>query len=375
MTSSAPVTEAATAVHAPQAGPSYRVGIIGCGRRPTVDPVTGRRSGYGIAESHARGYAAFGRTQIVAAADVSPENLAAFLARHELPAAGYADYQGMLARERLDIVSVCTWPALHPEMVVAAAAAGVKAILCEKPMALTLPECDRMLAACAAGGVKLAVNHQRRFGAPFQQAKQWLREGAIGTVQRVEGWIPRGTLLDWGTHWFDMFFFYLDQEPVAWVLGQAARRERRVLFGVPSETQTVTVWEYRNGVRGLMETGVAAPGQPANRIAGTEGMIEVGVQGEGAPSIRARLRGDPAWHVPGIAEGIHGAQTFGRSVAELVAAIEEDREPLHSARNARQALEVILAGYESAYRRDRVDLPLAVEDFPVARLVQVWERQ
>jgi predicted dehydrogenase len=390
---------------------TYRVGIIGCGRRPSVDPATGRRSGYGIAESHANGYAAFGRTKLAAAADVDPENLADFIARRALPAAGgYTDYREMLAREALDIVSVCTWPALHPQMVVDAAAAGLQAILCEKPMALTLPECDRMLAACAQHGVKLVVNHQRRFGAPFQFAKRLVQEGAIGDVQRVEGWIPRGTLLDWGTHWFDMFLFYLDQEPVTWMLGQADRREPRVLFGVPSETQTVTVWEHRNGVRGFMETGVASPGQPANRIIGTQGVIEVGpqpptaVQSQGqqapavreypgpgpaadarrppnaglpaspAPVVRAQLRGDTSWHVPSIDEGIHGSQNFQRSVAELVAAIEQDREPLHNGRNARQALELILAGYESAYRRRRVDLPLTIEDLPLARLVQAWEQ-
>jgi predicted dehydrogenase len=204
--------------------------------------------------------------------------------------------------------------------------------------------------------------------------------------------------LDWGTHWFDMFFFYLNQEPVRWVMGQADRRESRVVFGVPSETQTVTIWEYAGGVRGYMETGAEMKGQPANRLLGTDGVIEVGVPGQGpasvgsqrsaigrttaapeaaqsGPPVRLRRRGSAEWEVPDISEGIHGVQNFARSVAELVASIEEQREPFHSGRNARQALEVILAGYESAYRRGRVDLPLAVEDFPLARLVAAWEGQ
>jgi predicted dehydrogenase len=353
---------------------TLRVGIIGCGRRPAVDPATGRRTGSGIAESHARGYEATAGTQLVAAADINPEHLADFLDRHHLPASsGYTDYREMLAREALDIVSVCTWPALHAQMVVDAAEAGVQGILCEKPMALSLPDCERMIRACEARGVRLAVNHQRRFGEPFRYAKTLLQEGAIGDLLRVEGWVPRGTLLDWGTHWFDMFFFYLDQEPVRWVMGQADRREPRVLFGVPSETQSLTVWEYQNGVRGYMETGVDMRGQPANRLIGTEGMIEVGVAGPHAPPVRARVKGSGTWHVPDISEGIHGVQNFARSIAELVAAIREGREPFHSGRNGRQALEVIFAGYESAFRRRRVDLPLTVTDLPLERLIKAWE--
>ena len=55
------------------------------------------------------------------------------------------DYHEMLARENLDIVSICTWPHLHAPMVIAAAEAGVRAIHCEKPMAPTWGEARRMV--------------------------------------------------------------------------------------------------------------------------------------------------------------------------------------------------------------------------------------
>jgi len=326
--------------------------------------------GGGIAESHARAYEAFGRTKIVAASDISAENLQSFQERHSVPA-GYLDYREMLAKEDLDLVSVCTWIGLHPEATIAAAQAKPKGILCEKPMALSLPEADAMLDACRENRVTLAVDHQRRLGRPFAMAKERLQSGQIGELLRLEGYVPGGNLLDWGTHWIDMFFFYLDQQPVEWVMAMADRQTERALFGVEVEDHSITHYQFRDGCRAYLEIGVPIKGQPANRLIGSEGMIEVGVTG--GPSVRVRGQGQGSWEVPEMAEGIHGFIHFQQSVAELVAAIEEGRVPRHSGANARQATEVILAGYESIYRRARVPLPLDVADNPIRRLIASWK--
>src|SRR5215204_2850907 len=85
------------------------------------------RSGSGMGHAHARGYAAAPDATIVALADLSQENARAFQAEHGGEQI-YQDYREMLAHANLDIVSICTWPHLHAEMVIAAAEAGVKAI-------------------------------------------------------------------------------------------------------------------------------------------------------------------------------------------------------------------------------------------------------
>lgn len=347
----------------------YRVGIIGCGRKPGIGP-DGRRQGGGIAESHARAYEAFGRTKIVAVADISQENLQSFQERHNVPA-GYQDYRELLAKENLDIVSVCTWVGLHPEIAIAAAQAHPKGILCEKPMALSLPEADAMLAACRENNVKFTINHQRRLGKPFAQAKELLQAGRIGDLLRLEGHVPNGNLLDWGTHWIDMFFFYLDQQPVEWVMAMADRQTDRSLFGVEVEDHVIAHYQFQSGVRAFQDIGAPILGQPANRLLGTDGIIELGVSG--GPTLRVRGRGQADWEVIPTNEGIHGIEHFQASVAELVAAIEEDRPPRNNGDNGRQALEVILAGYESVYRRAKVTLPLDVTDNPIARLVATWK--
>src|SRR5215217_7279155 len=98
----------------------YRVGIIGTGRPRRETGATG----FGMSHLHARGYLASGRCEIVALADVKRENAEAFRSDQGIPDARlFEDYREMLARARPDVVSVCTWPHLHAEMVVAAAEA------------------------------------------------------------------------------------------------------------------------------------------------------------------------------------------------------------------------------------------------------------
>jgi len=167
----------------------FRVGIIGCGRPRRESGATG----FGQGHIHAAGYEASPECEIIAAADISQGNLDAFLGEHDVPR-GYLDYREMLHEEGLDIVSVCTWPHLHAQMVVDAAESGVKAIHAEKPMAPTWGEAKRMARVCDERGVQLTFNHQRRFGAPFRRAKALLDRGAIGQLLRVEAftskWIP-----------------------------------------------------------------------------------------------------------------------------------------------------------------------------------------
>ena len=74
----------------------------------------------------------------------------------------YADYREMLESESVDLVNVCPrWIGKHAEMVIEAAEAGAKGVLCEKPFAPTLSQADAMLEACGRNGVRLAVAHRR----------------------------------------------------------------------------------------------------------------------------------------------------------------------------------------------------------------------
>jgi myo-inositol 2-dehydrogenase/D-chiro-inositol 1-dehydrogenase/scyllo-inositol 2-dehydrogenase (NAD+) len=97
----------------------------------------------------------------------------------------HADYRRALADPAVQAVVVATPSEYHCEIVVAAARAG-KHILCEKPMAMNVRECDEMLAAVGAAGVKLQIGFMRRFDAGFVAARQRIMAGEIGQVVLVK---------------------------------------------------------------------------------------------------------------------------------------------------------------------------------------------
>jgi predicted dehydrogenase len=342
----------------------FRVGIIGCGR-PWK---SAGASGFGMGHAHARGYAASPEAKLVALADISAENARAFQAEHGGDQI-YQDYRDMLAHEQLDIVSICTWPHLHADMVIAAAEAGAKAIHCEKPMAPTIGAARRMAAACQQHGAQLTFNHQRRFGKLFQKARELLRSGAIGSLQRMEATCPN--MFDWGTHWFDMLFFYNDETPAEWVLGQVDLRGSKQIFGVPVESQGLSYVQYRNGITGMLITREDAPGpwRAINRLIGSDGVIELCL-GDAAP-LRMWGKGQASWQevaVPGMEDSDLG-EPIRLGILDLIDALKTGREPELSGRKALQATELIFATYESSRRRGRVDLPLEIEDSPLIAML------
>ena len=87
--------------------------------------------------------------------------------------------QALFADQRIDTIVICTPTFTHADLVVAAAQAG-KHILVEKPMALTLGDCRRMIDACSQAGVKLAVGQTVRFWGAFLRTRQLIDAGVIG---------------------------------------------------------------------------------------------------------------------------------------------------------------------------------------------------
>ena len=361
---------------------TLRIGIIGCGRR---------------GQAHARAYAALGDVQLVACADPVREAAEALAAEQQIPLSSiYTDYQEMLARERLDVVSICTWDRAHTENVVDSVTAGVKGIFLEKPLAPTWGESKKLYQACVDGGVTLAVCHQRRFEPTFVKARELVNEGAIGELYRVEGFCS--DLLGWGTHWLDMFFFYNNDQPAEWVMGQlswepderqlariAARPERFQ----PHESHGLAYIKWQNDVYGLLVTGRDADGRCANRLIGSEGIIELDVHWDHriwgrkveGPLVRVMRAGFARYETPELFYP-SGEAYVGRSgepmenalaIKDFIDALQTGREPELSGRKALQATELIFATYESSRRRGRVVLPLDIEDSPLEAMIESGE--
>jgi predicted dehydrogenase len=369
----------------------HDIAFVGTGENPD-DP---GRDGFAMAYRHARAYERLDDCELVACADLVPDNARAFADHFDLPdAAVYEDQADMLSAHEPDVVSVCVPPGAHADVVTAAASTGIPAAIhCEKPVATTWADCRAMAEACEDADVQLTFNHQLRYARPFREAKRLIDDGAIGDLRRIE--LSADNLFDAGTHMFDVCGLLTDQEPVDWVLGALDYREENRWFGEHNENQAVAQWRYADGTYGLASVGESADFVPARiDVHGTEGRLQIGVTD--GPALRLR-RGSGWERVDTDGEGVYGPrktrktavlsklasvvpgadeeQVTGldpcdRAIEAVVDALDSGRRPELCAANALQATELIFASWEASRRRARVDLPLDVDDNPLASMVE-----
>jgi UDP-N-acetyl-2-amino-2-deoxyglucuronate dehydrogenase len=321
----------------------YRVAIVGCG---------------GMGQSHAESWRATPRAELVAVADVNEEAAQRLGEAQQL--AAYGDYTAMLREQRPDIVSITTWQNVRSEITIAAAQAGVKGILGEKPMAGSLGEADDMLAACEAAGAKLAIGHQRRFSARNVEARRLIRVGAIGTPQAMLRRDGEG-LLNRGTHEIDEMRFILGDPLPLWVMGQVARETDRWERRVRCEDRCMGLICFEGGVRGVYESDLPEPGLRGDSVYGSEGQLKRGEEGT-LLLLNSQAAGWQSIRPPAIE-----TDQFRELVEWLDGSIEEHRS---SGCQARVTMEIMMAIYESLRVRDVVRMPLQTRSNPLDLLVE-----
>ncbi|MGC9319640.1 MAG: Gfo/Idh/MocA family protein [Armatimonadota bacterium] len=346
------------------------VAFIGTGRKREK----GSLSGYGMAYTHAHAYQQLDDVELVAAADVVEENVAAFAEEHGIEET-FSDYETMLTEVQPEAVSICTWPHLHEQMVVDCARAGVKLIYCEKPMADTIGGSRRMVEVCDEEGTALNFNHQRRYGKPFQLAKEMLDEGEIGELVRME-W-GGANIYDYGSHNFDMAQYFNDEAWPQWVMAQINYHTEDLWFGAHNENDCVALIAYENGVFGLVATGDAQPAVSChNRLVGTEGTIDIGSTEEGASVLRCRVWGEGDWQsVDTDGEGLHANTFIDRAIEDAVESYRAGERAMMDAHYAIRGTEALFACWESSRERARVDIPMGAEDNPLEAMVEAGQLQ
>lgn len=166
--------------------------------------------------------------------DQNPDSLAAAAAEHRLPATQlYADVHSLLRETVPDCVIVATTAPTHCKYTCLAAESGATHILCEKPMATSLSECDRMIEACARYGTALAINHQMQFMEQYTIPKQIVRSEAFGGLASITVVAGNFGMAMNGTHYFEMFRFMTDEDPseaTAWFSSSSVANPRGTQF-------------------------------------------------------------------------------------------------------------------------------------------------
>ncbi|MHB8655637.1 MAG: Gfo/Idh/MocA family protein [Terriglobia bacterium] len=340
-------------------------GIVGCGL---------------VAPFHAKAIASIPDAHLVAFADPIPER-AERLAR-EYGGVAIVDYLLVLERRDVDVVCICTPNGTHEEIVAKAAQAG-KHLLVEKPLEVTLPRVDRIIAEAEKANVKLGTVFQCRFRPAVVQIKKALDEGRFGRVfcgdiymkwyrteeyYRSEAWRSQpeqggGVLFQHASHYIDLLQWLVG--PVESVMAQSDNLGHP---GVPVEDTAMALLKYRNGAMGVVESSTAIfPG-----IA-----VRLEIHGEGGSAImegeamrlwkfkEARPEDEEISCMGDVATAAaaQGAADFSYIehqllIQDMIDAIRQDREPLVSGSEGRKAVEIICAIHRSSREGRRVSLPL-----------------
>ncbi len=348
---------------------TYRAGIIGLtgiGQSPPSYNVWATR--HPQPHSHAAAYAAHARVEVVAVCELVPELMTKY-EENWGAAAKYTDYRAMLKQEQLDLLSVVTSDHLHAQMVVDAAEAGVAGIYCEKPLATTLADADRMLAAVEKNGTKLCVNHGRRWDPFWRQAQSIIDDGRIGSLTRIGAHLggERAMLFRNGTHLIDTVCMFAGAEP-AWLIGSMEeghedRTEYRGDGGHDPKTDpgASAYLHFSNGVRAHIEISqktlvnleldlLCEKGRI--RISNTEGLVYLESE-ERNNEVTSRQLGGSVAYGSGM---VH-------AVDELIHLIENGGESVSSGRQALQSLEIMIGIMRSQARGvEKIYWPLAGDD-------------
>jgi predicted dehydrogenase len=199
-----------------------------------------------------------------------------------------ADWHDLIERNDVDIVDICTPPGTHAEIAAAAAAAG-KAVICEKPLAVTYEQAGSALAAVRRAGVLNAVGFNYRRLPAVSLMKRMVDEGAVGKIRllraswlsdefadpktpfdwRFDRSVGGSTIADLGSHLIDMSLWLAGG--IAEVSGQSETFVRERLLPQRSGTETVTVDDassalvrFESGARGVLEMARCAVRRPCD---------------------------------------------------------------------------------------------------------------
>jgi predicted dehydrogenase len=307
----------------------------------------------------------------------------------------YASYHEMLEKERPDIVSVCPrWADRREEMIEACAEEGSH-VYCEKPMARSLDEADRMLTAAERAGIKIAVAHQAVYLPQIQKLTQLLQEGIIGEIKTIHAYGKqdgRGggeDTLVLGTHLFNLMRTFVGDP--AWVSAHVTSsgadltpehvHQATEPVGLVAGDRIHSYYAFQSGASAFFQSVryLAGKGRPSAYgmvLVGTEGRIAFGGDTQQFSIYPHRVWAPwdttRTWQKLEL-ETLPLLDGNRRAIVDLIDAIENDRPPISSGNDARAALEMIVGVYEAQLTGNRIAFPLQDRAHPLQRLLEDQE--
>lgn len=324
--------------------------IIGCGH---------------ITMRHAESLQALPNAELVAVCDTDEERVNKFA--HSYGARAYTDYHDMLACSDIDVVTICVPSGLHTAIGQDVARAG-KHVLVEKPIALTLEDADALIDTCKLQGVQLGVVLQNRFNPPMVALKKALNEKKLGRLlignATVRWYRPQSYYeVGWRGTWSMDGGILLNQaihhiDALSWLIGDVHSVYAymdTLNHDIEVPDVCVATIRFKNGaVANIEASTLTYPHNLEGSVAvfGEKGSVKVG---------GTALNRTEFWKVEGQLEEESQILTneyentpesrgysHQQQIAEMIQAVNENRQPSTSGEEARKSLELVLSIHESA---------------------------
>lgn len=341
--------------------------LIGCGR---------------IATNHIKAVLN-NNLELVAVCDIAPEAMKTLLAKHELEnnptIKRYTDYKQLIAENRVELIAIATESGNHAAIALDCIDAGINLII-EKPMAMSIADADEIIRRSEEKGVKVSACHQNRFNIAVQEMRRAIESGRFGKLSHGSIHVRwnrnkdyytqapwRGTwaqdggcLMNQCIHGIDLLRWMMGDE-VESVYGVTAQQTHDYL---ECEDIGMAVVKFKNGAIGTIEgtTNVYPKNlEETLYVFGEKGTVKLG--GKSTNNIEVWDFADEGFEdneKKNLQEATVNVYGNGHTslYADVIDAIKNDRKPYVDAQAGKNALEMILAVYQSAATGSAVELPL-----------------
>lgn len=326
---------------------TYTVAIAGCGKRGKV---------------HADLFFKNPRFEVVGVADVDATRTAECAEMCGNPEQ-FSDAAQMLAAKKPDVFCFCTPPTLRMPFIKMAVENKVKLVAYEKPMAANMTECLEIRKMLNDAGIKSVQSHQRKYNPQFIKIKEIIDSGKIGRIQTIYAHCT-GWMMHMATHLADYMRWLNNNDEIEWVIGVADGKEK-FEDNHPSPDYLGGFVQFKNGVRGILETGSLAPDVPEVEYwwrkvrigaVGTEGFAECFVGG-GWRAVtndsNGVISGEGTW------DADHEQLPYIEDIALWLDGVKE--HPCNGEQGFKDA-EVMFGLMRSVVERKKIDFPLGPGD-------------
>ena len=335
-----------------------------------------------ISHAHVQGYLQFPeRCKIVALVDIVPEKAQAMKEKYGLDAQVYDAHEKILPLTDIDLVDVCTPPYVHASISINCLKSG-KNVVCEKPMAASLEECDAMLRARDESGKKLSIIAQNRFRQPIADLKALLDSGLAGPVRSVQvdsfwwrghcyydlwwrgTWEKEGggCTLNHAVHHIDMLCWMMGlPQKITSVMANVAHDNAEV------EDLSASILQYP-GALGQLTASVVHHAEEQQvvfqcekaKIAAPFACYASISKPNGFPILNEELEKEIADYVAALPRVQYEGHTG--QLENVLTALEKDVDVAITGEEGRRTIELITSVYKSGTLGQTVDLPLKKDD-------------